>query len=87
MTALLLAALFFEMGLALIVVPWTRYWDRNAFAAMAPALAPWLESNLVRGAVSGLGVVNVCAGGAELMGLFMRRSSPAAPPSRPGISD
>ncbi len=73
MTRLLLAALFFEMGLALVVIPWSVYWDRNLFVDMMPAVRELLASNYVRGAVSGLGVVNLFAGGAEVRGLIARR--------------
>lgn len=73
MTTLLLAALFFEMGLALLVIPWSIYWDRNLFTAMVPGLRGLLANDFVRGAVSGLGVVNLAAGAAELYRLFKRR--------------
>lgn len=83
MTGLLLAALFLEIGLALIVLPWTSYWDRNLFVDMLPALKEALASNVLRGAVSGLGVVNLAAGGAELLGLLRRRSHET--PDGPGV--
>ena len=57
--ALLLAAFFLEVGFVLLVVPWSSYWDRNYFSQVWPPLHALLTSNYVRGAVSGLGVVNV----------------------------
>ena len=54
--ALLLAALFVEVGFVLLVVPWSVLWDRNYFIDVFPQLHALLTSNYVRGAVSGLGV-------------------------------
>jgi hypothetical protein len=67
---LLLVAFFFEAGLALILVPWSSYWDRNYFVELYPALEAAITNNFVRGAVSGLGLVNVAAGLVELFSMF-----------------
>jgi len=75
MMRLLRAALFLEFGLLLIVVPWSSYWDRNYFAALLPELRPFLINNFVRGAVSGLGVVNLIAGFTELLAVYVARDS------------
>jgi hypothetical protein len=72
---LLRIALFLEVGFVLIVIPWSMYWDRNYFAETLPVLRPLITNHFVRGAVSGLGVVNVCAGILELVSLFMSRGS------------
>ncbi len=53
-----------------MIAPWSAFWDRNYFAAVWPALRPILDSNFVRGAVTGLGLVNVCAGFADLTLVF-----------------
>lgn len=57
----------------LIVLPWSVFWDLNYFAIVWPALRPLLTSNFLRGAVTGLGVVNLCAGFADLALLFAAR--------------
>ena len=72
--ALLLAALFLEVGFALLVVPWSVLWDRNYFIEFVPQLHELLTSNYLRGAVSGLGVLNIGAGIAELVALFAARA-------------
>jgi len=54
-------------------VPWSAFWDHNYFAHIAPGVSHLLSNNFVRGAVSGLGAVNVAAGLAELFSLFSRR--------------
>jgi len=67
-------AYFVEVGLVLLVVPWSPLWDRNYFVQVWPALEVLTRSNLVRGAISGLGVVNLWAAISELGALFgMRR--------------
>ena len=63
-------AFFLEVGLLLIVVPWSAFWDRNYFAETWPGLRPFLTNNFVRGAVTGLGFVNLAAGFADLALVF-----------------
>lgn len=79
--ALLLAALFVEVGFVLLVVPWSVLWDRNYFVEALPQLQAVLTSNYVRGAVSGLGAVNIGAGIAELVAIFAARARRSAPSS------
>jgi hypothetical protein len=71
---LILLAYFVEVGLVLLVVPWSPFWDRNYFVQMWPALETLTRSNLIRGAVSGLGVVNLWAAMSELGVLFGMRA-------------
>ncbi len=68
MRRLLLAAYFLEVGLLLVVLPWTAFWDRNYLLDLMPAVRSWLLSSYVRGAVSGLGLLNVGLGLAEISG-------------------
>ncbi len=70
---LLVAAYFLEVGLILILVPWSGFWERNYFAQVVPFAGSFLTSPVVRGAVSGLGVVNVVAGVADLASLLVSR--------------
>jgi hypothetical protein len=55
------------------VLPWSTFWERNYFAYAWPALAPLLDNDFVRGGVSGLGVLNLFAGFAELVPVFAVR--------------
>jgi hypothetical protein len=73
LTRLLLVAYFIEAGVLLVVVPWSSFWERNYFVQSWPALEYVVRNYYVRGAVSGLGLVNVCAGLVELSGLFSLR--------------
>jgi len=73
LSRLLFLAYFVEVGLVLLIVPWSPFWDRNYFLDLWPALAVLTRSNLVRGAVSGLGVINLWAALSELAALFGMR--------------
>ena len=81
MSRLLLIALFLEAGFVLVVVPWSSFWDRNYFAESLPIIHAIISNNYVRGAVSGLGLVNIVAGIADLFSLLMGRHVPAPPTS------
>jgi hypothetical protein len=70
------AACFFEAGLLLIVLPWTVFWDRNYLLEAWPAVHAAAQSPFVRGAVSGLGVLNVGLGIAEVANLIAARLEP-----------
>jgi len=56
--ALVLTVFCMAVGIFLIVYPWTESWSRNYFAAIVPEWHVYWENLYVRGAVSGLGVVN-----------------------------
>lgn len=66
MRRLLYAAYFLEAGLLLVVVPWTAFWDRNYLFDLVPAMRPLILSSYARGAVSGLGLLNIALGLAEV---------------------
>jgi hypothetical protein len=72
---LLIVAFFFEFGFALLIVPWSAFWDRNYFAEMMPALHAIITNNFVRGAVSGLGVINLLSGLVELISIILARKT------------
>ncbi len=79
---LIAVAYFVEVGLLLLVVPWTGFLQRNYFVAAWPWLRPVVDNPYVGGAISGLGVLNLGAGLAELVGLFRRRHDDADEPDR-----
>ncbi len=51
-----------EVGIVLIVGPWTRAWTENSITASYPAFHEFLMNGFVRGAVTGLGVVDFWIG-------------------------
>ena len=73
MIRLLLSVFFLEVGLILAVVPWSTYWDRNYFADAIPLVHAFITNYFVRGAVSGLGLVNIAAAISEVISLFAAR--------------
>ena len=54
------------MGFLLVVLPWSEFWEHNYFAVAWPVLRSIVTNNFVRGGVSGLGLVNLVAGFADL---------------------
>ena len=58
-----------------MLIPWSAFWDRNYFVEGSAALAVILTSNYTRGAITGLGLVNVWAALAELADLFGSKGS------------
>ena len=75
MRRVLLVVFFFEVGLVLIVIPWLAFWDRNYFAQLVPPLEALITNNFVRGAVSGLGLINLSTGFVELASIVLARSA------------
>ncbi len=67
-------ALLLETGLLLVLIPWSGFWERNYFVESSARLGALLTSNYTRGAITGLGLVNVWAALAELSDLFGRNS-------------
>lgn len=58
-----------------MLIPWSAFWDRNYFVQWSAALGLLLTSNYTRGAVTGLGLLNVWAAVGELSDLFGSRKS------------
>jgi hypothetical protein len=67
-TVIVYILICFEVGILLLILPWTQYWDDNFFlyfitsklnAAWFPTI---MTSGYMRGAVTGLGVLNILAG-------------------------
>lgn len=77
----LLIAVFFEVGFVLLVVPWSRFWERNYFVESLPLLEAIVTNAFVRGAVSGLGLLNLLAGVAEITSLMLARRTEDSPPA------
>ena len=57
-----------------MLIPWSTFWERNYFVEWSPALEALLTSNYVRGAISGLGLVNVGAALVELADVIGSRA-------------
>ncbi len=78
--SILLIIFCLELGLFLLVYPWTDGWSDNYFAWVlrGSVQASWHEfwnNSYVRGAVSGIGAVNLWIAVTEVFRLFGRGSS------------
>jgi hypothetical protein len=51
--------IWIELGFALILLPWSDIWEMNIFLFQYPALGFLIKNAFFRGAVSGLGVMNI----------------------------
>jgi hypothetical protein len=68
----LLILLCFELGVLLVFLPWSLYWERNFFLQRYPVLIPMVLNPYARGLISGLGVLDiVIAGGMIRRWLFV----------------
>jgi hypothetical protein len=56
----------FLLGVLLILIPWMGYWDHNFFLDKYPGLIPYLLHPSVRGAVTGLGALDIFLAGSML---------------------
>ncbi len=52
-------AFFIELGMVLVVLPWTRGWRENHLLLAYPELGFFLQNYFLRGLVSGLGFINI----------------------------
>ena len=68
MTTLLSVASALLMGLVLCLAPWTSLWDTNALLQIHPLLRAIALNPYMRGAVSGLGLVNLLVAALEVYG-------------------
>lgn len=55
----LLVVLAFEMGALLLYLPWSIYWENNYFLSHYPWLMRVVLHPFFRGAVSGIGVLDI----------------------------
>ena len=55
--AVLFVVVCLEIGFFLLIFPWTDHWDK--FASFAAGLRWYCDNLYVRGAISGIGIVNL----------------------------
>jgi hypothetical protein len=55
-----------EVGVFLLFLPWMSLWDANYLVYLYPKLRPILANPYLKGAVLGLGIVNVLIGIQEI---------------------
>jgi hypothetical protein len=76
LSAVLLITFCLEIGLFLFIFPWTEYWENNYFANLVPEWRLYWMNPYLRGAISGLGIVNIYISLVEIFRLrrFAKRS-------------
>src|SRR6185437_5040053 len=79
LSSVLFIVFCFELGLFLLVYPWTDAWSQNYFSWLAAKhfQSAWHEfwnNPYLRGAVSGVGLVNVWIAVTEVFRMFSRRA-------------
>ncbi len=67
--AVAFAAACLAVGLFLLIFPWTDWGDDSYFATLGPWWQQNWENLYARGAISGLGIVNLCIAMVELFRL------------------
>ncbi len=55
-------AFLIELGMVVVVLPWTRAWTENTLLLAYPAIRLFLQNYFVRGLISGLGFINIGLG-------------------------
>jgi hypothetical protein len=79
LSAVLFIVFCFELGLFLLIYPWTDAWAQNYFSWLAAdrSHSAWHEfwnNTYFRGALSGVGLVNVWIAVTEVFRMFARRA-------------
>lgn len=64
-----------ELGIALVVLPWTHIWTDNNLLLDYPTVRFWAANTFVRGAFSGLGLVDIWLGVWEVVRYRETRTS------------
>ncbi|HKN23934.1 MAG TPA: hypothetical protein VJX72_03735 [Candidatus Acidoferrum sp.] len=72
----LTVVLLFEMGVLLLYLPWSSFWEQNYFLSHVPWLTPIVLNPSLRGIVSGIGVLDIFVA----FGMFNSRPTPARVP-------
>ena len=69
MWAVLLVTFCLEIGFFLVIFPWTSYWETKYFSQLVPGWHVYWYNNYFRGAVSGLGTLNLYVAFTEIFRL------------------
>jgi hypothetical protein len=68
-----LALFTFEVGLFLVVFPWTNYWNFNYFQVVIPGLQDAWDQPTFRAALTALGLLNIYLACLQAVNAFRRR--------------
>jgi hypothetical protein len=54
-------------GVALVCLPWCSFWENNNILYFIPQIQPLIANSYFKGAVLGLGIVNIVLGISEIV--------------------
>jgi hypothetical protein len=66
------------LGIALLMLPWISAWDSNYLLYVYPQIRPIVANSFFKGAVLGLGIVNILIGIQEIV--RFRKAAKGGPP-------
>lgn len=66
-----------------MLVPWSTFWERNYFGDLLPLVQMVITNNYVRGAISGLGLVNIAFALSEVAAVVAGRAGERATSTEP----
>ncbi len=66
-----------------MLIPWSTFWERNYFGDLVPLVQMVITNNYVRGAISGLGLVNIAFALTEVAAVVAGRVGERAPFTEP----
>lgn len=72
LSSVLLIIFCSQLGLFLLVYPWTIYWSDNYFSSL---LHEWWDNSYLRGACSGMGLLNIWVSLTEIFRLVSGRKT------------
>jgi hypothetical protein len=55
-----------EVGILLLFLPWLAIWENNYLLYLYPEIRPFVANSFLKGAVLGLGIVNILIGIQEI---------------------
>ena len=63
-----MAFAWFDLGLLILLLPWSHLWESNSLLIRYPVLIPYMFNGFMRGAVSGIGVLDMIMAADALLG-------------------
>jgi hypothetical protein len=74
------------LGVWLVVLPWSGFWFDDGWVARWPFVERWLQHGFARGAVSGIGLIDIWLGILEAIRYHDRPTAGAAAPALDQVS-
>ena len=79
---LLWLIILFEVGVVLVFLPWIQIWESNYFLSQYPALRVYLLHPSMRGAITGLGLLDILMALDSVRELIRLKTAPTQAPTQ-----